>query len=138
MMRYLLDTNALSEPARPRPNARLLERWDRFGHQLSTASIVWHELWYGALRLSPGRRQEQLLAYLEDTIGPRVPVLPYDDRAAVWHAAERVRLVAVGRPMPFGDAQVAAVAKVNDLILVTANVRHYQYFDGLQIEDWTA
>ena len=34
------------------------------------------------------------------------------------------------------DGQIAAIAKVNDLILVTANVAEYQIFNGLLIENW--
>ncbi len=37
---------------------------------------------------------------------------------------------------PFVDGQIAAIAKVNDLIIVTANVSDYQTFSGLTIENW--
>ncbi len=64
-------------------------------------------------------------------------VLPYDQMAAEWHAAERARLGAVGLTPPFVDGQIAAVAHVNDLTLVTANTRDFAHFEGLRIEDWT-
>ena len=47
-------------------------------------------------------------------------ILPYDHVAAAWHGVERARLEAEGTPAPFVDGQIAAIAKRNDLILVTA------------------
>lgn len=67
-----------------------------------------------------------------------MPILPYDEAAADWHARERARLVAAGRTPPLLDGQIAAVAAVNDLVLVTSNVRDFRGFDGLRIEDWRA
>jgi tRNA(fMet)-specific endonuclease VapC len=65
-----------------------------------------------------------------------MPALAYDARAAEWHARERVRLEAAGRPMPYADGQIAAIAMVNGLTLVTANVRDFRRVDGLRVEDW--
>lgn len=41
-------------------------------------------------------------------------------------AEERARLDKEGMPVPFVDGQIAAIAKSNDLILVTVNVRDFQ------------
>jgi tRNA(fMet)-specific endonuclease VapC len=56
--------------------------------------------------------------------------------AAEWHAQERARLSLIGKTPPFVDGQIAAIAKVNDLIIVTANISDYQAFSGLMIENW--
>jgi tRNA(fMet)-specific endonuclease VapC len=61
--------------------------------------------------------------------------LGYDDAAAAWHASERARLEDQGKPPSFVDGQIASIARVNALIVVT-NVRHYERFEGLSIEDW--
>jgi tRNA(fMet)-specific endonuclease VapC len=42
-----------------------------------------------------------------------------------------------GRPAVFVDGQIAAIAAVNGLILVTANTRDFRRFRDLSIEDWT-
>jgi predicted nucleic acid-binding protein len=34
-------------------------------------------------------------------------------------------------------AEIAAIAAVNDLVLVTANPRGFRLFRGLRLEDWT-
>jgi len=38
--------------------------------------------------------------------------------------------------IPIVDGQIAAVAQVNGLIVVTANLAHFEAFDGLQSESW--
>ena len=65
-----------------------------------------------------------------------LPLLSYDRNAATWHAQERSRLVKLGKTPPFADGQIAAVAYVNQLILVTNNVSDYREFQGLKIENW--
>jgi tRNA(fMet)-specific endonuclease VapC len=55
-----------------------------------------------------------------------------------WHVFVWARLVARGRTPPFVDGQIAAIARVRGLTLVTHNVRDYDDFDGLVVEDWTA
>ncbi len=133
---YLLDTNVLSEPARPTPNPRVQQRLVAAEGRIATASLVWHELLFGCHRLVPSRRRAALETYLHDVIAPHVPVLGYDDAAAAWHASERARLTGSGKTPSCVDGQTAAIARVNALILVTANVKQYQEFEGLTIEDW--
>jgi tRNA(fMet)-specific endonuclease VapC len=72
-------------------------------------------------------------------IGPAsagIRVLPYGERAAKWHAIERARLAALGRPTSLADGQIAATAAVHDATLVTVNVAHFEGFQGLRIENW--
>jgi tRNA(fMet)-specific endonuclease VapC len=62
--------------------------------------------------------------------------LPYNQAAAEWHAAERARLSNIGQPPPFADGQIAAIAKVNDLIVVTANDSDFKRFAEISVENW--
>jgi tRNA(fMet)-specific endonuclease VapC len=135
-LRYLLDTNVLSEPLRPRPNERVMERLREAENAVATAALVWHELRFGAARLEQSKRRTTIAAYLDDVVGPTIPVLPYDQNVADWHATERARLVAAGQTPPFVDGQIAAIAAVNGLIVVTATVADYELFSGLTIENW--
>ena len=134
--RYLLDTNVLSEPLRPRPDPALLDRLRNHRYELATCSPVWHELLHGARRLSPSRRRRGIEDYLRSVVLATVPILPYDVAAAEWHATERARLTAAGASPAFVDGQIAAIAKTNDLVLVTRNVADFQPFAGLRIENW--
>lgn len=56
-------------------------------------------------------------------------------RAALWHGVEVARLMNLGKiPSPI-DSQIAAIAKTNDLVLVTRNIADFKDFD-LPIENW--
>ena len=63
---------------------------------------------------------------------------PSNDRAAEWHGLERARLEALGRTPPFVDGQIAAVAAVNDLGLVTSGQQNFGLRRGLGFEDWSS
>ncbi len=135
---YLLDTNAISEPLRPEPNPNLLRRIHEHEGRIAIAAVVWHELLYGCWRLPESRRREVIEQYLFDVVLPSIPILPYDARAAQWHAVERARLTRLGQPPAFADGQIAAIAAVNNLELVTANTADFAPFDGLTVENWLA
>lgn len=108
------------------------------GHEGETAiaSIVWHELQFGCRRLPVSRRREAIERYLEDVVLASFPILDYDRTAAEWHARERARLEAAGKTPPFVDGQIAAIACVRDLVLVTANTVDFRGFKGLRVERW--
>jgi tRNA(fMet)-specific endonuclease VapC len=135
MVRALLDTNALAEAVRPAPNPGFLKKLRANEAKVAIASVTLHEALYGVERLPEGNRKEILRAYVRDVV-TKMPVLPYDAAAAEWHARERVRLEAAGRPMPYADGQIAAIAFVHALTLVTANVRDFRSVKGLRVEDW--
>jgi tRNA(fMet)-specific endonuclease VapC len=135
-VRYLLDTNVLSEPLRPAPQPKVIERLRRHQDELATASIVWHELWLCCQRLPDSVKRQAIEDYLTQVIVPSLPILPYDERAAEWHAAERARLTRAGKTPAFADGQIAAIARTNELILVTFHRADYTGFQDLTFEDW--
>ncbi len=134
--KFLLDTNVLSEPPRQHPDSQVLARLRAHQQELATAAPVWHELSFGAFRMPDSRRRASLERFLFEAIARSMPVLPYDQAAAAWHASERARLVAQGKTPPYVDGQIAAIARVNDLILVTGNSADYADFESLSVEDW--
>lgn len=133
-LRYLVDTNVLSEPLRPEPDRRVLGWLETHHRELATAAPVWHELRFGCRLLPPSARRKKLERYLDEVLEPSLPVLPYDARAADWHAGERARLTRAGRTPAFVDGQIAAVAAVNRLALVTLNLQHFRDFRGLEVD----
>lgn len=135
-MKYLLDTNVLSELVRPSPDEAVATRFRETEGEVAIASVVWHELLFGLERLAASQRKEQLNGFLWDVVFPNLPILAYEEQAARWHAAERARLGARGRTPGFADGQVAAVAATNELVLVTRNTADFTDFVGLQVERW--
>lgn len=147
-MQYLLDTNVVSEPVRPDPSEAVVARLERHDGKVALPSVVWHELIYGAARMDEGRRQLYLTHYLTDVVQPSMPTLPYDEAAARWHGKVRAALEDAGRPTPFADGQIAAIAATRDLTLVTRNISDFKPFtdfseaasqgpeDSLHLENW--
>ena len=134
--RYLLDSDVVSEPTRPVPSAKVLDWLEQHEGESAIAAPVWHELRFGCERLPPSRRRDSIEIYLAEVVLASLPILDYDQRAAEWHARERARLAQVGQSPPFVDGQIAAIARVNDLALVTRNQKHFRRFQGLRLEGW--
>jgi tRNA(fMet)-specific endonuclease VapC len=135
-LQFLIDTNILSEPRKKNPNAAVLEKLKQHDGVIATASVVWHEIWFGCQRLPQSRRRQEIEHYLSNIVQPTMPILAYDTKSARWHADERVRLSSIGQSPPFVDGQIAAIAFTNDLILVTRNITDFENFSGLHLENW--
>lgn len=79
---------------------------------------------------------ETIEQYLLEIVQPDILILPYNNVAAEWFASERARLVIIGKTPAYPDGQIAAIAKVNSMILVTNNLSDYTDFHELQLDNW--
>jgi len=125
---FLLDTNAVSEWVKPRPNPGLIgwmELADEDRVFLSVISLA--EVRYGIERLSAGARRNRLERWLRDELPLRFEgrVLPIDNKIAEAWGRTVSRSEALGRPMDAMDAFLAATAEVHRLTLVTRNVSDF-------------
>lgn len=132
---YLLDTNVIAEATRPAPHPQVLARLGDAEGRAAIAAVTWHELRYGVQRLPASRRRDALEIFVRG-LPARFPVLPYDKRAADWHAGERARLESAGRQRSFANGQIAATAVAHDLVLVTRNLADFDGFRDLRSESW--
>lgn len=135
-MKYLLDTNILSEPTKTQPDLNVLEKLEQYNGQYCTAVTVWHELHYGVARMEDSRRKEGLLAYLKSLELGGLIILPYEKNAASWLAQERARLARQGGTIPMMDGEIAAIATTCKLALVTRNVKDFANYNELLIQNW--
>lgn len=135
-LKFLLDTNVISEPAKPEPNPAVMRRLRRHENEVAIASVVWHELKYGVARMPESRRKDRIQEFFRTVILGTIPILDYNQTAAEWHAHERARLGSQGLMPPFADGQIAAVAQTYGLTLVTCNVADFKRFDSLRIVTW--
>ena len=134
---FLLDTNVVSEPLRPEPNPLIMRRLREHEGEAAIPALVWHELRFGCARLARSARKRVIERYIEDVVLTSFPILDYDQKAADWHARERARLVGSGKTPPFIDGQIAAIAYVNDLILISLNQGDFSGFKGLRVRSWS-
>ena len=135
-MKYLLDTNILSEVAKPRPAPSVLAKLEQYSGQYCTSVTVWHELHYGVQRMVESKRRQQLQDYLDTLDNAGLPILPYEKPAGEWLAQERGRLSKQGIAVALPDGEIAAVAAVNRLTLVTRNTADFSAFRGIEVDDW--
>ncbi len=135
-MKYLCDTNILSEAVKPKPNAGVLRRLQDSERVLFTAAVVWLELWQGYHGLAPGRRKTCIGEYLEGLRRSNFLILPYTEACAERQADFSTTLARTGRVVPVLDAMIAATALANQLILVTRNDADFEFIPELQVENW--
>jgi len=128
-MRYLLDTNVISELIAKHPNERVIHWLD----DLDPASIYLSVITIGELRkgiekLSDSSRKDELQSWLTDELlirfRDRILVLDLDVML-VW--GELVgRLERIGRPLGAIDSLIAALALAHSCFLVTRNETDFQ------------
>ena len=131
-MTFLLDTNACIAILRDRGSnvARRL-RQEPSG-TVALCSVVKAELYYGAYK---SQQRAQTLARLDRFIRT-FHSYAFDDPAAEAYGRIRADLAAQGTPIGPNDLMIAAIALVNNLILVTHNTREFARVAGLALEDW--
>jgi predicted nucleic acid-binding protein len=130
----LLDTNILSEPIKPRPDANVRKWIDaQPASTLFICSPVLAELHFGMRRLAPGARQDRLKAYIDQLENDlyRGRVLAFDAAAAAEYGRLVAARLSIGRPIQQMDALIASIASVNRATLVTRDAGD---FDELDIE----
>ena len=137
-LRFLLDTSVVSAPVSKTPPPHVITRLEDHGYESAIAAPVWHELTYGCRRLPKGKRRDAIDTYLHDVVKASFAILAYDEAAATWHGHERARLEGLGTTAPFIDGQIAAIAHVNGLVLVTFNVRDFARYRELSVTNWSS
>ena len=75
---------------------------------------------------------------IEAALRRQVRWLDWGEEAAVRFGAVKSRLEAQGRPIGDFDTAIAAMALTLDAAVATANLRHFNRVEGLQVEDWTS
>lgn len=132
-MRYLLDTNIISDLIR-NPQGRVTGRIRDVGEaQVATSIVVAAELRYGAAKKGSAR----LTAQIEAVLGA-MEVLPFEEPADRAYGALRARLEQKGHVIGGNDLLIAAQAVSLGFTLVTANEREFAKLKDLRCENWLA
>jgi toxin FitB len=138
-MTFLLDTNAVSEWVKPRPNPGLMhwmESADEDRIFISVISLA--ELRYGVERMPAGSRRSRLEQWLRHELPLRFEsrILPVDTQVAELWGRTVSRSEAAGRPIDAMDAFLAATAETHQLTLVTRNVSDFPLLRAI-LNPWT-
>ncbi len=132
-MAYLLDTNvwiAMLNGSSP----LVLDRMESKGKSyLWLCDVVKAELLFGAYK---SKQQVANFAKLKDLFAV-FQSLPFDEPAA-WELGDiRNNLAKRGQLIGAYDMQIAAIARANQMTLVTANTREFMRVENLNYEDWS-
>jgi tRNA(fMet)-specific endonuclease VapC len=130
--RYLLDTNTCIEYLRG-PNPRLIAKLKaKRPRNIRLYSVVVGELFFGAHRSVDPAANLKLVREMTDTFIS----LSFDDQAAECFGQLRATLVAAGLSIGPYDLQIASIALVRGLTVVTHNVGEFSRVPNLAVEDW--
>jgi predicted nucleic acid-binding protein len=131
-MKYLVDTNVLSELIREKPDQNVTQWYQSIpSNHIFISVLTLGELRKGVEILPDSKRKQRLILWLE------IDVIAYfkdnmllidKDIAEKWGYLQAHRK----NPTPIIDTLLAATALHHDLILVTRNERNFQ-FPGLQV-----
>lgn len=100
---------------------------DRFGLSITVLA----ELYYA---VHASRRHQENSSRLRELAGALL-LWPFDEEAAEEFGRIQAEQRFAGRPIPPLDAQIAAVARVRGLIVLTSD-RHFRFVSGLSVQDW--
>jgi toxin FitB len=132
--RYLLDTNIISSVTKPNPSAALVA-WmaEQADSSLFVSILTIGEIQRGLLEKPKGKKRSLLEAWFSGSEGPQAlfagRVLPFDEKAALAWAQFMADGTAKGRPRSALDMIIAAIAKVNECVVVTDNEKDFAGVD---------
>ena len=130
MSRFLLDTNIISEFAKPAPS-RLLEDWlgEQVDDDLFISSMTLAKIQQGILGMPAGRKRGKLEAWFSGPDGPSAlfagRVLAFDAAAALEWAKLMTTGRNSGKPRSPLDMIIAATAAANQCVVATANEKDF-------------
>ena len=138
-LRYLLDTNVVSELVKPAPEPRV---WNWLNaapdNMLYLSVITIGEIQRGIDRLSLSPRKTRYEQWLREEIIDLYAdrILAIDLQTMQQWGRLMARLEIKGRVLPMLDSLLAATALVHDLRLVTRNERHFEDIGVMTLNPW--
>jgi len=130
-MRYLLDTNVISDLVR-RPQGPIAQRIRQVGEtRVCTSIVVAAELRFGVEKKGSARLTAQVEAVLAV-----LDIMPLEAPADAVYGSLRARLERIGQPIGGNDLLIAAQTVALGYTLVTDNEREFTRIAGLSVENW--
>jgi toxin FitB len=121
----IIDTNVISEPTRPNPDARVvawLNRQNVGDCYLTTISIA--EIYRGIELLPNGKRKSNLKSKTDESLELLFEnrILPFDLAAAHAFASLAAKAKKGGNNISMADAQIASIATAHGFSVATRDV----------------
>lgn len=133
-MRYLLDTNVVSEIMRPQPDFAVICWVQDHSSDVVLSSIGLEEIYHGVFVMPEGKRKKALKAAIDAIVRDCTDrVLGFDAFCGYLCAEVRALAKRAGRTGTIEDFMIAAICLRNNVALVTRNVKDFDYVEGLEI-----
>ena len=136
----VLDTNVISELARPRADPAVIAWADiQPITTLHATAISEAEMLYGVALMPSGRRREDLRRAVMTAFSTLLAgrVLPFDSAAAAAFADWATDRRRAGKPVGLADLQIAAIAKARGAsAIATRNMRDFVGCGVALIDPW--
>ena len=131
-MKYLLDTNVISELVVNNPNKNVVSFLERLNEQdLYLSVITIGEIKFGIEKLKDGAKKEKLLIWLNNDLLERFEhrIIDIDVDIMLKWGYINSKLQKIGRPVPIMDALIASTALSKNLKLLTRNEKDFKDLD---------
>ncbi|HEX9115318.1 MAG TPA: type II toxin-antitoxin system VapC family toxin [Anaerolineae bacterium] len=139
-MRYLLDTNVISELIARQPNAQVVAWIDSLDPTTVYLSVITiGEIRKGIEKLEPSKRKDVLLDWLNTDL-----LIRFHEHLAEITTEVMLRwgemtgqLERQGRPVGVVDSLIAAIALAGEFVLVTRNQRDFEGTGVTLLNPWS-
>ena len=135
-LEFLIDTSVLSELMRAQPDLQVMKWFDMHGDAACfTSSITKAEIFLGIALLPEGTCRNRFTDAAEKMFSTDFSerCLPFDNLSAINYAILVSQRLRIGKPVSTEDAQIAAIAVTNNLVLVTRDTKNFIEIDGLTL-----
>ena len=133
-MRYLLDTNILSELLKKRPSPHLIDRLkSRQPDSLCTSCICVMELRFGAVLRGD---TDVFWKKITEEVLSKVTILPLESPEAVTAGNLLASFQKAAQMIGMEDILIASTALRHGCVMVTGNTRHFSRVKALRVENW--
>ncbi|MCX7114521.1 MAG: type II toxin-antitoxin system VapC family toxin [Gammaproteobacteria bacterium] len=131
MMRYLLDTNILSDLIKNPQGFAAKQVLTINKNKIVTSIIVAAEMRYGVEKKNSPVLTERVHLLLQT-----IEVMPLDGEVDKHYGRIRLQLERQGAMIGANDLFIAAHAMAIGAVLVTHTTREFERIEGLKIENW--
>lgn len=131
-MKFLCDTNIISELARPQPNSGVL-KWSVEISSIALSVITLEEISYG-LTSKPNPR---IQAWFQQFLDSYCKIISVTTEIGLCAGEMRGKLRNQGKTRSQADMLIAATAQIHQLTLVTRNIRDFEDCDILLFNPFT-
>ena len=132
-MKYLLDTNVVSEMYKIQCNQNVLDFINKIGlDNTYISAFTFGEFSYGIERLPASRKKHDLSYWLYVKLPElfKGRVISMDCESFIIWGKMRA---ASGRTLPYDDSLLAASAISHNMMLVTRNIKHFEGIEGINL-----